>query len=89
MYAFDALNGTIVWKTDLGSVINSGGLVAGNILYLGTLKKTLFGLDVSDGKVVAKQEVDGRIKTSPALAHGMLFVATDDRLILAFRSSVP
>jgi outer membrane protein assembly factor BamB len=48
----------------------------------------LFGLNIADGTTVLKQEVPGRIKTSPAVAHGRLFVATDEKLILSFRSAI-
>jgi outer membrane protein assembly factor BamB len=89
MYALDGVTGTVHWKSDLGGVINSGAVVTGEHLYVGTLKKVLFGLSIADGSVIVKQEVQGRIKTSPAVGNGRLFVATDERLILAFRSSVP
>jgi outer membrane protein assembly factor BamB len=81
------VSGGEVWKQQLGSVINSGAVIADDILYVGTLKKNLFGLKIDDGTIVVKQEVPGRIKTSPAVARGRLYVATDERLILAFKGS--
>jgi outer membrane protein assembly factor BamB len=47
-----------------------------------------FGLNIADGTTVLKQEVQGRIKTSPAVAHGRLFIATDEKLVLSFRSAM-
>jgi outer membrane protein assembly factor BamB len=77
-------NGSIRWRTELGSVVNASAVVAGRYAYVGLLNKSLFGIRTADGEVVYKTTVQGRIKTAPAVAYGRLYVASDDRLILAF-----
>ena len=75
------------WETNVEGVINSPGVVAGNIMYVGTLRKELFALNTGDGSVLWKQTLGGRIKSAPAIAHGKLFVATDERTIIAFQKA--
>ncbi len=82
--AMRSADGTLAWTTNLGSVINAGGVSSGNTFYIGTLKKELFAVKITDGSILWKQEVSGRIKTSPAVANGKLFIATDNRLVMAF-----
>ncbi|MEK7671744.1 MAG: PQQ-binding-like beta-propeller repeat protein, partial [Bacteroidota bacterium] len=70
---------------EFNSVINSSAVVSGTIAYVGTLKKELYAVKTDDGSVVWKQTLQGRIKTSPAIARGKVFVATDDKMIMAFK----
>lgn len=84
LFALNTADGSMKWTAEFNSVINSSAVVSGNIAYVGTLKKELHALKVHDGSTVWKQTLGGRIKTTPAVAHGRLFVATDDRMVLAF-----
>jgi outer membrane protein assembly factor BamB len=85
MLAVHDATGAIAWKADLGSVINSAPVISGPVLYVGTLKKFFFALDAASGGILMKQEMPGRVKTSPAVARGRVVVATDERLILSFK----
>jgi outer membrane protein assembly factor BamB len=80
----DRHTGTRAWSADLGSVINSTPVISGHYAYVGTLRKVLYGVDISNGSIVFQQVVEGRIKTAPAVAFGKLFIATDERWVLAF-----
>jgi outer membrane protein assembly factor BamB len=82
--ALDVSAGTTLWSVDLGEVVNSAPLVSGEYVYVGTLKKKLYGLNLRDGATVVRQEVEGRIKTTPTVGLGRLFVASDERWIMAF-----
>jgi len=84
LLAYHRSDGSLVWETDLGSIVNTSPVVSGDFVYVGTLRKILYGLKLSDGEIVSRQDVEGRIKTSPAIGYGRLFVATDEKLVLAF-----
>jgi outer membrane protein assembly factor BamB len=58
-------------------------------MYVGTLNKELLAIGVRDGSVLWKGDVGGRIKTSPAVAHGKVYVATDERIVMAFHGALP
>ncbi len=85
LLALNAADGSMKWSVEFNSVINSSAVISGDIAYVGTLKKELCALRMQDGSNVWKQTLNGRIKTSPAVARGRLFVATDDRMVLAFQ----
>jgi outer membrane protein assembly factor BamB len=87
LFALKRDNGSLAWKDTFESVINAGAVVAANIAYVGTLNKQLYALRLSDGSILWTKEMDGRIKTPPAICHGRLYIATDDRLITCFRGS--
>ncbi len=83
--ALNRHDGARVWLTDLGSVVNASPVVAGSYVYVGTLRKVLYGVRAESGEIVLQETVDGRIKTAPAVGFGRLFVATDERWVLAFQ----
>jgi outer membrane protein assembly factor BamB len=84
LFALNRSTGELLWSNDLGSVIGASPVVAGSYVYVGTLRKNLFALSVQTGEIVFQEVVEGRIKTSPAVGFGRLFVASDERWILAF-----
>ena len=87
LHAVHASNGSVFWKREFNSVINSSAVVSGSVAYVGTLKKEFAAVSLKDGTVMWADTLRGRIKTSPAIADGKVFIATDDKLILAFKSA--
>ena len=85
MAGFRMSDGMRAWKSDLEGPVNSGGVLAGNTLYVGTMKKFVYGLDPEDGAITWKAEAGGRIRTSPAAAFGRLFITTDEHDLIAYR----
>jgi outer membrane protein assembly factor BamB len=85
--AFDRTSGTPLWRYVAAGPINAAPLLAGNHLFVGTLKKELFALDITTGTVVWTTTVAGRIKTAPTGAKGMVIVATDEPMIVAYRGT--
>ncbi|MER3522967.1 MAG: hypothetical protein C4326_02595 [Ignavibacteria bacterium] len=83
LFALSTTEGSIRWSIEFNSVINSSAVVSGPVAYVGTLKKELIAVKVQDGTIVWRQTLNGRVKTTPAVARGRLFVATDDRMVLA------
>ena len=53
-------------------------------MYIGTMKKLVYGLDPGNGEILWKAEAGGRIRTSPAAAFGRLFITTDEHDLIAF-----
>ena len=87
MFALNNDDGSIAWETNVGSVVNSAAVVSGDLAYVGTLKQHLYAIGITDGAIVMKLKVPGRIKTSGAVAKGRLFIATDENLVLAYQGS--
>jgi len=84
LVALNPRSGEMNWKTELGGVVNAAPVIAGEFAYIGTLRKLLYAVDVRSGEIVYQQVLEGRVKTPPAVAFGTLFIATDDRSVLAF-----
>ncbi len=84
--ALDTYTGMLVWRCDLDEPVNSGALGAGPYIYVGTLKKSFIALDRRTGTEVWRTIIGGRIKTTPIAGSGRVYVAGDDRVLLAFRS---
>ena len=85
--AMDPASGKVRWDSDLRSPVDSGLLGAGDLLYAGTLKKEFIALKRSTGEVIWRTITAGRIKTTPVVGLGRVFVAQDSPVIQAFRGA--
>jgi len=80
-------DGSPAWSVDLGGPVSAGGAVAGDVAYFGTLRKEIYALDPLHGTILWKGDAGGRVHTSPAVANGRVFIATDNRVVIAFREA--
>ncbi len=83
--AINRATGLLVWETDVRAPINSGIVGSGQYVYAGTLRKDLLALQRKTGEVVWRGTTGGRIKTTPIIGVGRIFVAGDNRILQAFR----
>lgn len=87
--AYRRTDGARAWSADAGGPVNAGGAVAGSVVYVGTLRKQVVALNVNDGSVLWKTDAGGRIRTSPAVVDGRIVIATDERVLRAYKETNP
>jgi outer membrane protein assembly factor BamB len=73
-YALNAQTGKLIWKRDLGAKVTTSAAIRGNDLYLGTVKRHLYRLNIDTGEVQSDLATD-------AAPNGRL-IATDDSLFV-------
>ena len=79
--AYDAATGVLLWATNLGSRVRSTPSVVDGSVFAGTDAGQVAALDASTGAVrwmtaAAPPETTPVVRSSPAVAGGMVFVAT-------------
>ncbi len=73
IYALDAKTGHTVWKTGIGSGMESPPTVAFGKLYMGALDGRVRALDAATGRVLWSFHASGAVKSSITLQHGRLY----------------
>jgi outer membrane protein assembly factor BamB len=73
VYALDAKTGHTVWKTNIGSAMESPPTVAFGKVYMGALDGSVRALDAKTGRVLWTFHASGAVKSSISLQHGHLF----------------
>jgi outer membrane protein assembly factor BamB len=64
-------------------------LIAGDLVFVGSLDHNLYALKTRDGDVVWQQELEGRVRTNPLIAGDQLVVASEDRYVYVFGKAAP
>lgn len=86
--ALDASNGGTLWTYDSGdaSVWNfmSTPIVSGDVVYVGAAAGNLIALNKNTGALLAQMSVGGAVVASPAIADGIVYVATVNGLVKAY-----
>lgn len=81
MTCYQTSDGKELWKLRIGQDLSGSPVRVGQRLYLGGEKGTLFVIDVSSkGKILAKNKLDSRIMTTPAICGDQIFVRTASSL---------
>jgi outer membrane protein assembly factor BamB len=83
--ATDPKTGKQLWSVKLeGDLAREGGFLAappaaaGGQLVVATLRGEILQLDPKSGKVKARHKVGSPIRSQPAVAHGRIYIGTDD-----------
>lgn len=84
--SLDASTGSVLWTFKATSVFSSAPLVSGSVLYIGSMDHNLYAVDVSTGREVWRTGTEGRIRVSPVVIHKTLLLASEDRLVTAYRA---
>jgi outer membrane protein assembly factor BamB len=85
VYALRQEDGRKVWECALRGAISAPGVISGSWFFVGTLSRLITALRLTDGSVAWRDSLEGRVKTSPAVARDRLVIATDDRVLHAYR----
>ncbi|MEM9998160.1 MAG: PQQ-binding-like beta-propeller repeat protein [Bacteroidota bacterium] len=72
------------WSYDEDGVVTAAPHLAGDTVFLGTLRKRVLALDAATGTVRWQTEVGGRVKTAPLVADGYLVVLAEPRQVYLF-----
>ena len=79
LHAVDASNGREKWAYEASNWVWSRPAVDGSRAYFGDFDGKVYAVDVSNGSLAWSAALDkGAIRASPALARGVLVVATED-----------
>ena len=91
VWAANPEDGSGVWKQEALRYRDlSAPAVIGNSLLVGDLEGYVHWLSLSDGRIVARQEVaDGPIRARPLVADGRVFIFGDDGTVAALSSGGP
>jgi outer membrane protein assembly factor BamB len=73
IYALDAKTGHTVWKTGIGTGMESPPTVAFGKVYMGALDGKVRALDAATGRVLWTFRASGAVKSSISLYHGHLY----------------
>lgn len=75
---FDASDGHQIWKQRIGGDHSSSPILAGGHLYFGSHEGKVTVIEPGDeGKVVAENQLEGKIMASPAVVEDALVLRTD------------
>ncbi len=76
LYAVYINNGTQAWRVRLNGTISTAALAYGNV-YIGSRDGKLYCINASTGRVIWTYTANGKIDSSPAVAAGYVYFATN------------
>jgi outer membrane protein assembly factor BamB len=80
-YCLDAGTGEVVWTyTTGGEIMGAAPIVADGKVYIGSMDNTTYCLDANDGWMIWSYDTGMFVGTSPAIANGILYTASFERL---------
>ncbi len=84
-YALNIANGCLLWKVSTGAPIITSAAQTRSQIIFGGLDQKIYVVDKDSGKVVQTIDLDGRIRTGPAIYEHYLAVCTDNGKVFGFR----
>ena len=84
-YALNIANGSLLWKVSTGAPIITSAAQTRSQIIFGGLDRKIYVVDKDNGKVVQTIDLDGRIRTGPAIYEHYLAVCTDNENVFGFR----
>ncbi len=86
IFCLNKSNGKLKWKTSTGGVINTTPLLLQNYLIQPDLNKKVYFIDTQNGDVKKIYEFERRVKLSPVLYDGILYLGADKGIINAYKT---
>ncbi|XES78587.1 MAG: PQQ-binding-like beta-propeller repeat protein [Candidatus Bathyarchaeia archaeon] len=95
VFALDAATGALRWNQTIGSISQSSPAVADGIVYVGsddtgpsyllnsTTGHKIYALNATTGAIIWTYTTGGIVKSSPAVADGVLYVGSSDSKLYA------
>lgn len=84
IFCLDLLTGKLLWQHNYGGVINAAPLVTGNFLLYPNLDRKIFIVEKNSGQVIKVLNFDGRVRLTPVIDNGQLFVGYDNYFLEAY-----
>jgi outer membrane protein assembly factor BamB len=78
----DPKDGAKVWQERTGGIFSASPVAGdGKVYFMSETGETIVVAPAREPRILARNDVGGRIVASPAIAGGRIFIRTDDRLI--------
>jgi eukaryotic-like serine/threonine-protein kinase len=84
IYSLDKKTGSMNWKTNSGSRVDSSTLTDGQIIIAANMRGDIMLLDFRTGRVLWNWESGSPVSGSPAVAGGRIIIGTGEGTILCF-----
>lgn len=78
LYAFDAADGTRLWRSPTGGELQGGPVVAGDTVLVGSGDRHVYAFDAASGKQNWRFRTEGQVVASPAVHDGLVWVGCAD-----------
>ena len=86
VFSLNKADGKLIWKTSTMGVINTTPLLLENYLIQPDLNKKVLFIDTQTGKIHKTYEFERRVKLSPVLYDGILYLGADKGIINAYKT---
>lgn len=86
IFSLNKADGKVIWKTSTMGVINTTPLLLENYLIQPDLNKKVHFIDTQTGKIQKTYEFERRVKLSPVLYDGILYLGADKGIINAYKT---
>ena len=86
VFSLNKSDGKLIWKTSTMGVINTTPLLLENYLIQPDLNKKVLFIDTQTGKIHKTYEFERRVKLSPVLYDGILYLGADKGIINAYKT---
>ncbi len=81
VYAVDAKDGILLWKSDLGSIVNTSPAVAHGMVYVGCDEGYIYAIDKKTGETIWRYKTEDIVTSSPIVAGDIVFVGSRDKKV--------
>ncbi|MFG2128153.1 PQQ-binding-like beta-propeller repeat protein [Streptomyces sp. NPDC048751] len=78
LYAFDATDGTRLWRAPTGGELQGGPVVAGDTVLVGSGDRHVYAFDAASGTQRWRFRTEGRVIASPAVQGELVWVGCSD-----------
>lgn len=86
IFCINKIDGKLIWKTSTNGVINTTPLLLNNFLIQPDFNKKVLFIDAQTGKIQKIYEFERRVKLSPVLYDGILYLGSDKGIINAYKT---
>lgn len=86
IFCVNKTDGKLIWETKSDGVINTTPLLLRNYLIQPDLNKKILFIDTQTGEIKKKYEFEKRVKLSPVLYDGILYLGSDKGIINAYKT---
>lgn len=86
IFCVNKIDGKLIWKTSTNGVINTTPLLLDNFLIQPDLNKKVYFINTQTGIIEKTYEFERRVKLSPVLYDGILYLGSDKGIIDAYKT---
>jgi len=91
VYAIDAQNGTLKWKTKTGGIVRSTPFVEDTVVYVGSFDGFIYALSTNTGSLIWRFNTTGQtyqaVQPSPRVVNGIVYCGSRSAFFYALNAS--